>query len=142
GAAAMPRTVALSPDIEPLARLIEDTPRKSLLEKVAAEVRKGTSYQQLLGAVFLAGGRGIQPRPVGYKFHAVLVISSAHLATQAADDGDRWLPLFWALDYFKSSQADNKAKGGWMMAPVAESKLPPASKARERFIEAMDNWDE
>src|SRR5262249_50194021 len=142
GAAATPRTVTLSPDVEPLARLIEDTPRKSLLEKVAAEVRKGTSYQQLLSAVFLAGVRGIQPRPVGFKFHAVLVINSAHLASQAAADNDRWLPLFWAVDYFKSSQAQNEEEGDWRMAPVAESKLPPAAKARERFLEAMDNWDE
>jgi hypothetical protein len=141
-ARATPRVVQFDPDIEPLVRLIEDTPREKLMETAAAEVRRGTSYQQLLGAVFLAGVRGIQPRPVGFKFHAVLVINSAHLASLAAADNDRWLPLFWALDNFKKSQADNRAQGGWMMAPVDESKLPPGPAARQRFIEAMDNWDE
>ncbi len=29
-----------------------------------------------------------------------------------------------------------------MMPPVAEGKLPSATQARKRFIEAMDNWDE
>ena len=29
-----------------------------------------------------------------------------------------------------------------MMPPVAEAKLPPALQARQRFIEAMDRWDE
>ena len=40
---------------------------------------------------------------VGFKFHAVLVVNSAHLASQAASDRDRWLPLFWSLDNFKAS---------------------------------------
>jgi hypothetical protein len=137
-----PKTVQLDADTEPLVRLIEETPRDKLLEKVAAEIRRGTNYQQLLGAVFLAGVRGIRPRPVGFKFHAVLVINSAHLASLAATDNDRWLPLFWALDNFKVSQATNQKEGGWMMPPADEAKLPPAHAAKQRFIEAMDDWDE
>jgi hypothetical protein len=131
-----------SSEIEPLVRLIEDTQRDKLLESIAAEVHKGTSYEQLLSAVFLAGVRGIQPRPVGFKFHAVLVINSAHLASQRAADKERWLPLFWAIDNFKSSQERNKNEGDWRMAPVEESKLPAPHEAKKRFVEAMDNWDE
>ena len=134
--------VALHADIEPLVRLVEDTERSKLLDKVAERIRGGTSYQQLLTAVMLAGVRDIQPRPVGFKFHAVLVINSAHLASLAASDRDRWLPLLWSLDNFKSSQAANKQQGDWHMAPVAEAKVPPAHAARKRFTEAMDNWDE
>src|SRR5262249_33059404 len=94
-----PGTVQLSPEIEPLVRLLEEAPRDKLIETVAARVRQGTaSYQQLLTAVLLAGVRGIKPRPVGFKFHAVLVINSAHLAALASSDRDRWLPLFWSLD--------------------------------------------
>src|SRR5262245_24779150 len=138
----LPALVKLNTDIEPLVRLIEDTDRERLLEEVAGRIRQGTSYGQLLTAVFLAGVRGIQPRPVGFKFHAVLVINSAHLAAQAAEDRDRWLPLFWAADNFKASQAKNAEEGDWHMPPVAEGKLPPAHKAKERFVEAMDAWDE
>jgi hypothetical protein len=134
--------VPLSSELEPLVRLIEDTPRDKLLERIAAKVHKGVNYEQLLSAVFLAGVRGIQPRPVGFKFHAVLVINSAHLASQRAPDKERWLPLFWAIDNFKSSQERNKAEGDWRMAPVEESKLPPPHRAKQRFIEAMDDWDE
>lgn len=137
-----PHLVQYSPDIEPLVRLIEDTDRNKLLETVASRIKAGTSYQQLLAALMLAGVRGIQPRPVGFKFHAVLVINSAHLATLAAEDRDRWLPLFWSLDNFKASQARNKTEGDWHMAPVAESKVPPAHAAKQRFAEAMDAWDE
>jgi hypothetical protein len=139
-----PDIVQLNPDMEPLVRLIEETPRAKLLEAVGAKVRDGsTNYGRLLGAVLLAGVRGIKPRPVGFQFHAVLVVNSAHLASLAAPDSDRWLPLFWALDNFKASQATNKEKNaGWVMPPVAEDKLPPASQARKRFTEAMDQWDE
>lgn len=137
-----PTIVQLAPDVEPLVRLIEETDRSKVLEAVADRVRSGASYQQLLTAVQLAGVRGIKPRPVGFKFHAVLVINSAHLAAQAAADRDRWLPLFWAIDNFKESQATNKKESaGWMMAPVEEGKLSPPTQAKKRFVEAMDDWD-
>ena len=132
----------LSSEIEPLVRLIEDTPKNKVLESIAGEIHKGASYEQLLSAVFLAGVRGIQPRPVGFKFHAVLVINSAHLASLRAPDKERWLPLFWAIDNFKSSQDRNEKEGNWRMSPVEEGKLPPPHRARQRFIEAMDDWDE
>ena len=134
--------VQLSTDIEPLVKLIEDTPREKLFEAVAGQMRRGTGYQQLLTGLFLAGVRGIQPRPVGFKFHAVLVVNSAHLAAQAMPDKERWLPLFWALDNFKNSQERNRQEGDWSMAAVEEGKLPSSSQARPRFVEAMDNWDE
>src|SRR5687767_8063493 len=133
--------VSLAADIEPLVRLIEDSPRNQLLETVAQRIRTGTSYQELLGALMLAGVRGIQPRPVGFKFHAVLVVNSAHLATVAATDRDRWLPLFWALDFFKNAQAQNAREGDWRMSAVAENQVPAAHQARERFQAAMDSWD-
>jgi hypothetical protein len=137
-----PRLVPLSPDIEPLVRLIEDTPQNKVLEAVAGKIRGGTSYQEVLGALMLAGVRGIRPRPVGFKFHAVLVVNSAHLAAIAATDKDRWLPLFWGIDNFKKSQDRNKAEGDWRMPPVEESKLPDATTAKQRFTEAMDDWNE
>lgn len=131
---------AVAADVEPLVRLIEETPRDVLLERVVERIRHGTSYQELLAAVFLAGVRGIQPRPVGFKFHAVLVINSAHLASLAAADQDRWLPLLWSIDYFKSSQARNREEGDWRLAPPREPALADDSQARERFVQAMDNW--
>ena len=98
--------------------------------------------RELLAALLLAGVRNIQPQPVGFKFHAVLVVNSAHLASLSSPDSDRWLPIFWALDYFKSAQAQDEREGDWTMAPVDESKVPPSHKAKAAFIEAMDNWDE
>jgi hypothetical protein len=138
-----PKRVRLGSGIEPLVQLIEETPRDRLLEEVAGRIHKGLSYRELLTALFLAGVRNIRPRPnVGFKFHAVLVVHSAHLASLAAPDSERWLPLFWSLDSFKSSQATNDKEGGWKLGPVDEARVPTARKARQAFVDAMDNWDE
>ncbi|MBC9889188.1 MAG: hypothetical protein F7B06_04910, partial [Opitutae bacterium] len=95
-----------------------------------------------LAALFLAGVRNIQPSPVGFKFHAVLVVNSAHLASLNSPDSDRWLPIIWALDYFKSSQARDQMEGDWTLSEAEESNLPSSSEAKGLFIEAMDQWDE
>jgi hypothetical protein len=138
-----PKVVKLSDDIEPLVRTIEQTPREKLLEEIAGRIQKGTTYREVVAALLLAGVRNVQPRPsVGFKFHAVLVVNSAHLASISSPDEHRWLPIFWALDQFKSSQAADEREGNWTMAPVDESRVPPPHKAREAFIAAMDKWDE
>ena len=98
--------VQLLPEIEPTVRLIEETPRSKLMEEVAQRIKVGMSYRELLAGLLLAGVRNVEPRPsVGFKFHAVLVVHSAHLAGLSSPASDRWLPVFWALDNFKSAQA-------------------------------------
>src|SRR5688572_687607 len=138
-----PKLVRLDDSIEPLVRLIEETPRNRLLEEVAGRIKKGASYREVLAALLLAGVRNVQPRPtVGFKFHAVLVVNSAHLASLASSDTDRWLPIFWALDYFKSAQATTQRESGWRMSSVDEKRVPSAAEARAAFARAMDGWDE
>lgn len=134
--------VALHPEIEPLVRFLEETPRDRVLEELAVKIRRGTSYREVLAALLLAGVRNIQPRPVGFKFHAVLVVNSAHLASLASPDSDRWLPILWAVDQFKSSQAADVREGNWTLGPVDESAVPVSHKARKALIEALENWDE
>lgn len=130
--------------IEPTVKLLEQTPRERLVEEVASRVKGGMlGYRELLAALMVAGVRNVQPRPqVGFKFHAVLVINSAHLASQASSGADRWLPIFWSLDRFKSAQVETQKSSGWRMGAVDESHVPKASKAREAFMSAMDAWDE
>ncbi|QJX00402.1 twin-arginine translocation signal domain-containing protein [Frigoriglobus tundricola] len=136
-----PNLVRLEPEIEPLVRLIEDAPREKLLEEIAARMKKGISYREVLAGLLLAGVRNVQPRPVGFKFHAVLVVNAAHQAALAGPDQERWLPLFWALDNFKGAQAQNQREGGWRMKPADPTKVPAPLKAREAFTTAMDEWD-
>jgi len=138
-----PRLVQFNPNIEPLVRLLEDTSRESVLEEVAHRIRNKTSYREILASLLLAGVRNVQPRPsVGFKFHAVLVVNSAHLASLAAPDTERWLPIFWAIDYFKAQQAREVQASGWRMTPVNESLVPAAHQARAVFVDAMDHWND
>src|SRR5687767_9716514 len=144
-----PKSVRLHPDIEPLVRLLEETRRERLLEEVGHRIKTGkAAYREVLAALLLAGVRNVQPRPVGFKFHAVLVVNSAHLASISSPDEHRWLPIFWALDQFKSSQATDERenadakKPNWTMAPVNEGRVPPPHQARKMFTDALDRWDE
>ena len=52
-----PALVKLDAGIEPLVRLIEETPQADLLEQVAQRIHQGTTYQQVVAALFLAGVR-------------------------------------------------------------------------------------
>jgi len=138
-----PEAVQLLPEIEPTVRLIEDTPRDRLMEVVAERIKAGMSYRELVAGLLLAGVRNVEPRPsVGFKFHAVLVVHSAHLASLSSPAADRWLPVFWALDNFKSAQARDVREGNWTMPPVNQKQVPSDTQAKRAFRRAMNRWDE
>ena len=65
---------------------------------------------------------------------------SAAAASQAlaAEDKDRWLPLFWALDNFKVSQATNQRQNaGWMMPPIDEASTQVVASSKAITIGAI-----
>jgi hypothetical protein len=134
--------VRLQPEIEPLVRLLEETPRHRVVEEIGRRVRGGLRDHTLLAALLLAGVRNIQPRPVGFKFHAVMVVHPVYLASQSSPVADKWLPLFWALDDFKNAQYRDTYEGDWTMGPVQASRVPPSHQAEAAFMQAMDRWDE
>jgi hypothetical protein len=136
-----PDAVRFRPEIEPVVRWIEETPPDRAFEVAVGHLKDGLSYRDLLSGLFLAGIRNIKPRPVGFKFHAVMVMNSAHLLGQTAAVSDRLLPMFWALDNFKKSQAQDVKEGDWTLRKVDESKLPKPSQARAEFAQAMEVWD-
>lgn len=139
--AAEPDVVQLSPEIEPLVRLIEDTPRDRVFETVADRLKGGVSYRQFLAALYLAGIRNVNPQPPGFKFHCVFVIHAAHQMSLDGPVQDRLLPLFQALDYFKDSQQRDVQEGDFQLRPV-KGRLPDGEPAFDEFHAAMDAWDE
>jgi hypothetical protein len=73
----------------------------------------------------------------------VLVVNSAHLASVSSPPEHRWLPIFWALDHYKASAAEDvRQRGDWTMKPVDEKHVPAAPRASKEFAAAMDAWDE
>ncbi|MEY4565598.1 MAG: hypothetical protein RLY14_568 [Planctomycetota bacterium] len=136
-----PDAVRFRPEIEPLVRLLEETPREKLFREIALLIRQGTNYSELLAATLLAGIRNVQPRPdVGFKFHCVMVIHAAHQATLAARDEHRWFPLFWSMDYFKRCQEQDRAEGEWTMRQVNRGDLTK-EKAFKQLQESLEKWD-
>ena len=139
-----PKVVRLRPEIEPLVRLLEETPRDRLLEEVAQRIQRGLELSGVAGRVAAGGREECRAAAVGgaQVSHGVLVVNSAHLASMASPPEHRWLPIFWALDYYKSAEQRDVEERDWTMSTVDESAVPPAHKARAAFIAAMDNWDE
>jgi hypothetical protein len=135
--------VQFDSSMEPLVRLLEELPRDRVLEEFAGQIRKGTSYRQILTALHLAGIRNVPPRPdVGWKFHCVLVLHSAHLASLRARDEERWLPVFFALDFFKRQQAYDERESDWSMGPANETAVTRIRRPHAEFGQAMDRWQE
>lgn len=133
--------VTFRPEIEPVVRWIEATDRDKIIDVAIERLRAGLSYRDLLAGLFLAGIRNIKPRPVGFKFHAVMVINSAHLLGQTAPVADRLLPLFWALDTFKNSQQQDVREGDWTLGKPDLARLPKPSAAARELETALNAWD-
>jgi len=141
--ACTPNAKVRASDVEPLIRLLEETPRSQVLEAVGAKILEGASYLEVLAALLLAGVREVQPRPtVGYKFHTVLAVISYHLIGRGLAGRDRWLPVFWGIDYFKVAQASDAAEGDWRLDAIDEAAMPSAQKAGLALVKAMHRWDE
>lgn len=136
-----PDLVELKPEIEPIVRLIENTPREKCFEMMVDQLKQGLPYRNFLAALFLAGIRNVNPQPPGFKFHCVFVIHAAHQASLDAPAQDRLLPLFWALDSFKDAQQQDIREGDFHLKPFRGG-MPSESQAWKSFHDAMDNWDE
>src|SRR5581483_3107665 len=137
-----PDVVRFRAELEPLVSLIERTPRERCAEMTVEQLRRGVSYRQVLAAVFLAGIRNINPRPPGFALHCVFVIHSAHIISLEAPPDGRILPLFYALDQFKASQArDAAAAGGDFVLRAFTGLMPPPDRARGEFVAALDAWE-
>ena len=131
-------------DIYDLLDLLEETPRSQVIERVVARVHSGASYEDLLAALTLATVRNVQPYPdVGFKYHAVMVLQSIHFTGLGVPPAERWLPMLWAVDYFKEEQAEERHSSGWTMAARPSTLTPATSRARVRsaLVDALDHWD-
>ncbi len=136
-----PNMVSFRPEIEPIVQWIEKTPRDKIIEVAMGKLQNGLPYRDFVAGIFLAGIRNIKPRPVGFKFHAVMVIQSAHALGQWSPLKEAVVPMLWALDNFKDSQERDLREGDWSLGPVEESRLPKSWQAKEAFRTAMDAWD-
>src|SRR5438034_497148 len=100
GAEPPPDKVRFGPDIEPIVRLLEETPRDRCDPVIIDRLRRGLSYRRLLAAAFFSGIR------VQHSNHEVYKIHSVHQVSQDVRGDERLLPLFWAVNVYKQHQED------------------------------------
>ena len=130
--------------VDMLLKLLEEAPRERVPRELARLIRDGLRYEDLLIALSLAATRNVQPYPdVGFKYHAVMVLRSIHSTTQALVADEKWLPLVWAVDYFKETQAEERSTSGWHMPTpgAVATAASTAEAARRALITALDKWD-
>jgi hypothetical protein len=128
--------------VSALLKLLEDSPRERIPCELVRMIRRGLRYEDLLAALSLAAVRNVQPYPdVGFKYHSVMVLRSIHLATQHLSSEDKWLPIVWATDYFKDTQAQERATGGWRLPSRRVAPVGNPQAARRALATALDNWD-
>jgi len=138
-----PDIVRFAGEFEKYVRLIEDTPRNRAVEVLAHELKKGMTYQQFLGSMFLAGIRNVNPQPPGFSFHCVFMIHSCNYLAKMGPADERYLPLFLALDDFKKAQDfDTKRDEGNFVLREPSRLALSGQKAWKAFHAAMDDWDE
>ena len=125
-----------------LHRLLEETPRERVAAELAGLIGNGLDRRRTLVALAVATSRRVQPFPhVGFKYHTVLALQSVHLTALNLRGKERWLPVFWALDYFKRAQETERRQSGWTMGPRPVPVAGTVGMARRRLIDALDRWD-
>jgi hypothetical protein len=126
-----PDKVRFGKDLEPIVRLIEETPRERCVAVFIDQLRRGLSYRRFLAAAFFACVRKKHSHHEVYKIHSV------HQVSLDVRPEERLLPLFWAVNGFKQRQEDFAA------APLTRLKgpFPAAEKAGAEFADAMERAD-
>ena len=130
------------PEAGALHRLLEETPRERVAAELARLIGAGLDHRRTLTALAVATSRRVRPFPhVGFKYHTVLALQSVHLTALSLPGKERWLPVFWALDYFKRAQEAERRRSGWTMGPPPAPAAGTAESARKSLIDALDRWD-
>jgi len=137
-----PRSRAELGDLAALVKWIREAPADGIVRDAIDRLRAGLPPEQLWAATFLAGIEDVEPRPVGFRFHAVLVMPPLWQVASRLPPDERTLPLFFGLANFKQAQAGDARANDWSLPPPPqESSLPPAEKARAMLADAIDAWD-
>ncbi len=129
-------------DLNELARWLTETPRDHLIEGIVSRIRNGLNDKLLASAITQSAARNVQPYPdVGFKYHAVMAMQSVYRASVRLPKQDRWLPLIWAADKFKRSQATELRDSGWRLPEVMHQSPVSKARARQALVSALDDWD-
>lgn len=128
-------------DLDGLATMVRETPRGELLDAAVKLHRDGTDWRDLLAAAFLAGIRDVEPRPVGFQFHCVMMTNSAFEIAARAPANERLAAALYNLDDFKQSQARDARGKDWQLGAAPPTAATDAAAATRRLSDVLANWD-
>ena len=132
----LPPLQAANQQAELVATLV-NTPRNKLQTWVVTQIREGRLRKpELIKALLSAGVSHIEPRPVGFKYHAVMMVDAARRMSLQAEGIANWIPILWNVDYFKHSQARSRNISNWRLEE-AQSDLPALVEAPAFYTQGM-----
>ncbi len=135
-----PDLIRFGPDMEPVVRLIEETPEETCVGVMVQRLKGGLPYRRFLAALYLAAIRAARwhgSGPHGYD-HNAYVVHSAHELALDLPAGEQLLPAFYALNSFKSMQKVYPNRKG---TPELTGNLPAADKALDELHAALKGWE-
>jgi len=127
-----PDLVKFGPEMDPLVRLIQITPREQCVPVFMGQLKAGLSYQRFLGAIFLAATQTGD-------MHQLAQVYAAHRTSREARIEERLLPLFWALDRIK--RGHESSEGTRFFLRTLKGPLPAPSDAALVFQAGMSQQD-
>src|SRR5882724_2113771 len=118
-------------DIEPLVRLIQESPRERVVGVMTEQVRRGLSYRRFLAATFLAAVRYFQSGS-----HSIFVAHAVNQVGLNIAREDQFLPLFYYLGVVRSQYREKPD-----LRRIPDGKLPAPGLADAVFQSAMRNGE-
>jgi hypothetical protein len=125
-----------------LAGLFRSVSPDEAFDLALRQQRAGATWRELLGGIFLAGVHDIEPRPVGFKLHTLMIAASVAELAGAAPPRDRLVPVLFNLNDLKESQQEDRRGGDWTLPPSSATSFPDRATARQRLAAALEAWDE
>jgi hypothetical protein len=126
--------------LEPLVRLMQETPVEQLLPKLVAELRAGTELKTLVAAGAMANARTFGGEDyVG--FHTIMALApSLHMAQELSTD-QQPLPVFKVLYRNTKRIQENGGRKSEVLHPVQPTAVPEGRVGGEVLREEMRNKD-
>lgn len=131
-----PELVRYSAEIEPIVKLIADTPREKCVDVMMEQLRRGLPYRHFLVALYLATFRA----PTIHSLHAALSVFASHQLSLELPAQESLLPLFWALDNFKERL--NRYTYGATEQITFKGPLPSGDKALDELRAGIEGGDQ
>ena len=135
GAAPEPAALTFGP-MEPLVRMMQETPVGKLLPVLVEQLASGTELKRLVAAAALANARTFGGEDyVG--FHTLMALSPAYRMSAELPEGERALPVLKVLYRNTSRIQEAGGRKNEVLKPVASSSPPQGLGGGEALREAV-----